>query len=153
MNTDKIFFKSIPIMNILKLPPSCSIIFRILELLCYLLTKIVLSLSVIYYGITCRFIRYLYQRLLEQLNRSSWPEDKLLNLLSVYGDIMKSMEKLNDDFSFSAFITVLMSMIGLFWSGYRVAFRTNMSEMHFHFLISSIIFYLSNQLLIMIPAA
>ncbi|GFS60292.1 uncharacterized protein TNIN_419771 [Trichonephila inaurata madagascariensis] len=63
---------------------------------------------------------------------------------------METYGNLEKYFSFPAFITVLMSMMGLFWSGCKLAFRKRMPYVVFVSFICIGISFLLFQLLIMI---
>ncbi|GFR20088.1 uncharacterized protein TNCT_37281 [Trichonephila clavata] len=147
------FFRSDLVTQYLKLPSSPSfIVLQTCELLFVFMTRFTLSVFVLYYSLTCAYIQVLLQNLIEQLNDVFLCRD-LKNLLCVYGDISKYMSTMDTKFSFMVFVTVLVNMIGLFWSGYRLAIHSDISRVYFLSLMTSGIFYLSHQLTIMSSAA
>ncbi|GBM63849.1 hypothetical protein AVEN_69863-1 [Araneus ventricosus] len=74
-------------------------------------------------------------------------------MLTIYWKTAKVMNGMDEDFSFPAFLTILMTMIGLFWGGYRMAFSSSMDSEGKTALIFSGYFYLWNHSLILMPAA
>ncbi|GFS43328.1 uncharacterized protein TNIN_368341 [Trichonephila inaurata madagascariensis] len=124
----------------------------ITELLFSFITKLIFSAFVIYYSLICRVIRLLFGHLLDVLRRPMFIQE-LRNLLENYEKITKSMRKVDKEFSLPAFITIITSMIGLFWGGYRLAFRQHMSNEYLISLVCSVSCYLTFQLLIMISAS
>ncbi|GFQ97615.1 uncharacterized protein TNCT_101351 [Trichonephila clavata] len=116
-----------------------------------LLRYIAILVFTLYYILTCSFIRALLQHVLEQLEGDLFPED-LVNLLSVYGDIARCMGSVDEHLSQPVFLTVVFTMAGLFWGGYRIVFNSGMTNGYFLSLLISLSFCLSIQLLIMISA-
>ncbi|GFY74041.1 uncharacterized protein TNIN_115761 [Trichonephila inaurata madagascariensis] len=58
----------------------------------------------------------------------------------IYEDIMKKLNDMDSEFSFLAFITVLISTTGLFWDVYRIIFYTNETSAYILFSLSAIFF-------------
>ncbi|GFQ69250.1 uncharacterized protein TNCT_305141 [Trichonephila clavata] len=129
-----------------------SLVILITELLFSFITKLIFSSFVIYYSLICRVIRLLFGHLLQILRRQMFIQEHKY-LLENYEKIMKIMRKVDKEFSLLAFITIIMSMIGLFWGGYILAFRKHLSSTYFISLVCSVSCYLTFQLLIMISAS
>ncbi|KAF8771165.1 Exosome complex component RRP41 like protein [Argiope bruennichi] len=90
--------------------------------------------------------------LIHQDNQDYSYEDVKQRLV-IYFKASKSMNGMDEDFAFPAFLTILLTMIGLFWGGYRIAFSASMDSEGKTALIFSGYFYLWNHCLILIPAA
>ncbi|GBN38249.1 hypothetical protein AVEN_206490-1 [Araneus ventricosus] len=119
------------------------------ELLFYLITRVIISLFSTYYIFTCRLIRVLLQRLLDEIHNTKKPEI-LQKYLELHEEIMKSFCNFDTHFSFLAFILVTLCMINLFRAGYALAFFIKKQDMEFYALICALIFYLSVQIILMI---
>ncbi|GFW25951.1 uncharacterized protein TNCV_1329071 [Trichonephila clavipes] len=63
------------------------------------------------------------------------------------------MRNIDKELSFPTFAIIIVNMVGLFWEGYRLAFRNYMSAAFMVCIVSSGICYLMFQLLIMISAS
>ncbi|GFY67305.1 uncharacterized protein TNIN_7891 [Trichonephila inaurata madagascariensis] len=147
------FFRSDLVTKHLKLPSSSSfIVLQTCELLFIFMSRFTLSVFALYYSLTCKYIQVLLQNLIQQFNNVCMCQD-LKNLLCVYGDISKYMSTMDTEFSFLVFVTVLVNMIGLFWSGYRLAIHSDISNVYFLSLMTSGLFYLTHQLTIMNSAS
>ncbi|KAF8788870.1 hypothetical protein HNY73_006864 [Argiope bruennichi] len=107
------------------------------------------SLFSTYYIFTCRVIRFLLRRLLDEIQKTNKPEiiQKYLNL---YEESMKMFHNFDKQFSFLAFDLVILCMINLFRAGYALAFIVREKDVEFYALISSLIFYLLVQMTQMI---
>ncbi|GFU13153.1 uncharacterized protein NPIL_357541 [Nephila pilipes] len=147
------FLKSNHVVEFLKLPSSYwFVVFQGLEFLFLIITKVVLTLFVIYYSFICRYIQILLRYLLDQLKDKFIVED-FEKFVHIHENTLKIISDMNEHFSFLSFVAVIMSIVGLFWSGYRLAFNADMTPMYLISLIYYAVFYLTHQLLIMISAA
>ncbi|GFR11989.1 uncharacterized protein TNCT_695811 [Trichonephila clavata] len=122
------------------------------QLLMFCIGKFIISVYVIYYSLVCRVIRLLFDHLLDETRRQGLQKD-YGNLLDNYKKITKSMRKVNKELSFPTFVAIIMSMTGLFWGGYRLAFRKYFGHGYSVTLLCSVCCYLSFQLLIIISAS
>ncbi|GIY21706.1 uncharacterized protein CEXT_121601 [Caerostris extrusa] len=93
----------------------------------------------------------LYDYLLGQLynDHSTEETEKFLEIYEILATALRSIDEI---FSFPAFLANLLNLFGLFWTGYRIAFLTNVHERSFY-LICPVIYRLSQHLLLMIPAS
>ncbi|GFU94370.1 uncharacterized protein TNCV_1731671 [Trichonephila clavipes] len=103
-------------------------------------------------SLICRVIRLLFDHLLDGIRRPNLQKE-YGNLLDNYEKITKSMRKVDKELSFPTFVAIIMSMIGLFWGGYRLAFRKSYGDGYSVILVCSASCYLTFQLLIMISAS
>ncbi|GFS43323.1 uncharacterized protein TNIN_368331 [Trichonephila inaurata madagascariensis] len=110
------------------------------------------SVFVIYYSLICRVIRLLFGHLLDRFHRHPQLTEECRNLLESCGEITKSMRKIGEDLSFPTFAAVIVSMGGLLWAGYKIAFRKYVTDNYFVSQVCTISGCLTFQLLIMIPA-
>ncbi|GFX45652.1 uncharacterized protein TNCV_176451 [Trichonephila clavipes] len=111
-----------------------------------------ISIFALYYILMCSFIRVVLRRILERMDGDLFPED-LENLLLAYGDIARCMGSVDEHFAQPVFLTVFVTMTGVFWGGYRITFYSGMTQMYFLSLVFPLCFYLSIQLLIMISGS
>ncbi|GBM00167.1 hypothetical protein AVEN_176407-1 [Araneus ventricosus] len=84
-------------------------------------------------------------------DRSS-PDD-YKKAIQIYKSCEKCMASFNTEFSFSAFIAVFVTMMALFWSGYKIAFPTTASHVYFIGWITTAVAGFSVQMLIMVSAS
>ncbi|GFV49423.1 uncharacterized protein TNCV_1634971 [Trichonephila clavipes] len=90
----------------------------------FIIAIIALSIFVTYYSLTCSFIGNVFKRLLIGMHGlDTFTELKIL--LYIYKDIMYKLKDMDSEFSFLAFVSVLINTSGLFWYGYKIAFYTN----------------------------
>ncbi|GIY71831.1 uncharacterized protein CDAR_312221 [Caerostris darwini] len=92
----------------------------------------------------------LYDDLLDRLN-SDHSTEEMEKLFEVYGSLTTTLRRVDESFSFPAFLANLLYLHGLFWTGYKIAFLNNVHE-HSFYLICPAIYYLSHHLLLMISA-
>ncbi|GIY74198.1 hypothetical protein CEXT_585921 [Caerostris extrusa] len=92
----------------------------------------------------------LYDDILIQLNKDDSTEE-MKKLLGVYENLATTIISFDESFSFPAFLATLLNLFGLFWTGYRIAFLTNIRD-HSFYLICPFIFHLCEHLLLMISA-
>ncbi|GFT15396.1 uncharacterized protein NPIL_428861 [Nephila pilipes] len=126
--------------------------FSAIDFMFYFIKFTVISLFTVYYSLTCRVIRNLIERLLNELNEDCFSE-KIDNLLQVYGEITKCMSTMDDELSFLVFLTVLLSMTGIFWRSYRLQFHTSASDEYMISLICSTVIYSLLMIMVLISAA
>ncbi|GIY78241.1 uncharacterized protein CEXT_215061 [Caerostris extrusa] len=93
----------------------------------------------------------LYDNLLDQLNNDHLTEE-MEKLLEVYEIMTTTIRNIDECFSFPSFLATLLNLVGLFWTGYRIAFLTNNLD-HTFFLICPVIYHLSQHLLLLISAS
>ncbi|GIX81308.1 uncharacterized protein CEXT_532261 [Caerostris extrusa] len=93
----------------------------------------------------------LYDDLLHQLDNDHSTEE-MEKLLEVHESLATAIRNIDECFSFSAFLSTLFNLFGLFFTGYKIAFLTNIPE-HFFYLLCPVVFHLSNHLLLMISAS
>ncbi|GIY20453.1 hypothetical protein CDAR_502761 [Caerostris darwini] len=93
----------------------------------------------------------LYDDLLDRLN-SDHSTDGKKKLFEVYGSLAINVRRVDDFFSFPAFLATFLNLFGLFWNGYRISFLTKLFE-HPFYLICPVIYHLSQHLLLMISAS
>ncbi|GIY15229.1 hypothetical protein CDAR_537991 [Caerostris darwini] len=93
----------------------------------------------------------LYNYLFDQLTNND-PNEEIEKLLEIYEILATALRSIDELFSFPAFLANLLNLFGLFWTGYRIAFLTNVHEGSFY-LISPVIYHLSQHLLLMISAS
>ncbi|GFQ65076.1 uncharacterized protein TNCT_222751 [Trichonephila clavata] len=130
----------------------CSLVFLLSEFLFIFVSNLILSIFVIYYSLVCRTIRLLFDHLINHLRRQILIKE-LRYLLECYGEITKSMRNIDRDLSLPAFAAILLSMGGLFWTGYRLAFRKQWTNKYLVIQACTVSCYLTFQLLIMISAS
>ncbi|GFS34743.1 hypothetical protein TNIN_360681 [Trichonephila inaurata madagascariensis] len=109
-----------------------------------------ISVFVIYYSLICRVIRLLFGHLLGRFRRHQLLVEERRNLPESYGEITKSMRSIDEDLSFPTFAAVIVSMGGLFWAGYKIAFPKYVTNNYFVSQVCTISGCLTFQLLIMI---
>ncbi|GFR18405.1 uncharacterized protein TNCT_28821 [Trichonephila clavata] len=145
----KEFFREI------KFPPQlssfCSVVLIMSELLFNFIISVSFSVFVIYYSLICRVIQLLFGYLIDRFHRQILIKEGR-SLLVSYGEIAKSMRNIDKELSLPIFSIIIVNMVGLFWGGYRLAFRTHMSTKYIISLVSAASCYLTFQLLIMISA-
>ncbi|GFS33357.1 uncharacterized protein NPIL_428381 [Nephila pilipes] len=93
-----------------------------------------------------------FSHLLDQLRHKTLVRERE-NLLHRYGKITKIMRKVDKELSLPVFVTITMSMVGLFWSGYRLSFQKHAINVYSSTHVSSVICYLTFQLILMISAS
>ncbi|GFY58009.1 uncharacterized protein TNIN_266971 [Trichonephila inaurata madagascariensis] len=123
-----------------------------IEYIFYFITFTALSLFVVYYSLSCKVIRILIEHLLNELQVDCLSE-KSDNLIQVYGEISKCVSVMDDEFSFSAFLTVFLSMIVMFWRIYRLTLKATASNTYILSLTCSTISFTILLLLILISAS
>ncbi|GFS64557.1 uncharacterized protein TNIN_264011 [Trichonephila inaurata madagascariensis] len=90
----------------------------------FIISFIALSVFVTYYSLTCSFIGNVFNPCISMSKRlKTFTELKIL--LYIYKDIMYKLNDMDDEFSFLAFVSVLINTTGLFCYGYKIAFYTN----------------------------
>ncbi|GFQ84453.1 uncharacterized protein TNCT_228171 [Trichonephila clavata] len=134
------------------LPFFCSLILVISEFCFSFITKFIILLFVIYYSLVCRVIRLLFGRILDLLRLQIFIQEHE-NLLDNYEKITKSMIKVDKALCFPTFVAITASMIELFWTGYRLAFRKYITNKYVVGHVCTLNFNLTFQLLIMISAS
>ncbi|GBM51422.1 hypothetical protein AVEN_205119-1 [Araneus ventricosus] len=77
----------------------------------------------------------------------------LRELFFIYGDVIQSLSSMEDNFSFLVFIAMLVSLMGMFWTGYGVILASNLTQNYLFALICSTILDFTFLLLIMISAS
>ncbi|GFS49932.1 uncharacterized protein TNIN_63601 [Trichonephila inaurata madagascariensis] len=125
---------------------------RGVELLFYFITCTVLSIFAVYYGLTCEFIRHIYQQLLNKLKSNCFLQD-MEDLIDIYGEIENCMSYMDEKLSLPAFLLVVMNMSGLFWASYKIAYFSDMNDCYFISMICFTIFHSSIQLLMIVSAS
>ncbi|GFR22347.1 uncharacterized protein TNCT_494441 [Trichonephila clavata] len=133
-------------------PRSFLVIFEHVQALYNFSQVFIISVFAMFYSFTCKCIRDLTRCLLDQQNKNCSPEE-IEALISLHVDIMKCMNFMDDNFSYFAFATVFVSMMGTFWSGYRLVFCKTLTAEYFFFKLCLIIINCSTQLLIMLSAS
>ncbi|GFV58575.1 uncharacterized protein TNCV_2897521 [Trichonephila clavipes] len=130
-------------------PPvaTASLLF-VVESLSFVIAIMALSVFVTYYSLTCSFVRDVLKCLLVQMPRFESSND-FKKLHSTYEDIMKKLNYVDSEFSFLAFITILINTSSLFWNVYRIAFYKNTASGYVLYTLSGI-FYLVLLLQLMI---
>ncbi|GFY67264.1 uncharacterized protein TNIN_439331 [Trichonephila inaurata madagascariensis] len=83
-------------------------------------------------SLTCSFIRDVFHHLLIGMIRSR----ELKNIHYLYENIMNMLNDMDSDFSFPAFITVIISTNGLFCDVYRTSFYKNQTSGYIFFTLS-----------------
>ncbi|GFY49323.1 uncharacterized protein TNIN_373651 [Trichonephila inaurata madagascariensis] len=145
----KEFFKEIKFPP--QLPYFCSVILLMSDFLFNFIIILSFSTFAIYYSLICKVIQLLFGYLIDRFRRQILIKESR-NLLISYGEIAKSMRNIDKELSLSTFAIIIVNMVGLFWGGYRLAFRNYMSPKYMVSIVSSGSCYLMFQLLIMISA-
>ncbi|GBM03293.1 hypothetical protein AVEN_142575-1 [Araneus ventricosus] len=109
-------------------------------------------LFVTFYSFTCRNIQIALSYLRNQIYKASSPEG-LQKSIAVHEKILREMSIFDKHFSFSAFLSVLLTMTIIFRSSYKLAFQKDLLQNLKLNMIASIIFYSSLQLTLMISAS
>ncbi|GBN39764.1 hypothetical protein AVEN_139267-1 [Araneus ventricosus] len=107
---------------------------------------------ILFYCIFCKFIRNNFEWVTRQIANGGLPGN-VKPVLLIYQKTIKSMSDLEETSSSVAFLVVVLSMMGLFSSGYRIAFSPSARNTHFATRLFSGTFYLSFQLLLIIHAS
>ncbi|GFY49324.1 uncharacterized protein TNIN_373661 [Trichonephila inaurata madagascariensis] len=123
----------------------------VVESLSYVTVIIALSVFVTYYSLTCSFIRDIFKCLLIQIHGFE-SSNEFKKLLNIYEGIMKKLNDIDYEFSFLAFLTILISASGLFWDLYRIAFYKNAAISYLLFTLSGT-FYLVLLFVLMISGS
>ncbi|GFY49322.1 uncharacterized protein TNIN_373641 [Trichonephila inaurata madagascariensis] len=111
----------------------------VVESLSFIIAIIALSVFVTYYSLTCSFVRDVFKCLLVQMHRFESSNDfKMLH--STYECIMKKLNYMDSEFSFLAFVTILINTSSLFWDVYRLAFYKNTASGYVLYTLSGIFF-------------
>ncbi|GIY17157.1 uncharacterized protein CEXT_55091 [Caerostris extrusa] len=93
----------------------------------------------------------LFNHLLQQLNSDKSFEERE-KLFEVYESISKTMQKMDESFSFPIFIATLLNLFGLFWAGHWMALHPKLSVEYFLYTLCPVIYHLSHHLLLMVSA-
>ncbi|GBM03302.1 hypothetical protein AVEN_142582-1 [Araneus ventricosus] len=111
-----------------------------------------LAVFTVFYCLVCIFLRKLFVELLHQIKTDHSINDfrRYLYVFRLISRIMKDMENF---FSFSVFVMLLITMIGLFRAGYRLAFDPKTFQEKFLYLLFSGIYNMLLQVMIMISAS
>ncbi|GFT30225.1 uncharacterized protein TNCV_3466821 [Trichonephila clavipes] len=133
-------------------PRSFLVLFEHVQALYNFSQVFIISVLAMFYGFTCKCIRDLTRCLLYQQNKNSSSEE-IEPLISLHVDIMKCINYMDYNFSYFAFATVFISMMGTFWAGYRLVFYKALTAEYFFFKLCLIIINISTQLLIMLSAS
>ncbi|GIX67462.1 uncharacterized protein CDAR_110421 [Caerostris darwini] len=121
------------------------------QALFYFISYNIVSLFVVYYSLTCTLLQDLYDNLLDQLNNDNLSEE-MEKLLEVNELMTTTIRNIDECFSFQAFVATLLNLVGLFWTGYRIAFLTSNLD-HSFLLICPFVYLLSHHLLLLISAS
>ncbi|GFS43337.1 uncharacterized protein TNIN_368381 [Trichonephila inaurata madagascariensis] len=122
-------------------PPTVTASFLfVVESLSYVTVIIALSVFVTYYSLTCSFVRDVFKCLLVQMHRFESSND-FKKLHSTHEGILRKLNDMDSEFSFLAFVTILINTSSLFWDVYRIAFYKNTGSAYLHFTLSGT-FYL-----------
>ncbi|GFR18100.1 uncharacterized protein TNCT_475471 [Trichonephila clavata] len=127
-------------------------LFQHIQALYYFSAVFIMSVLAVFYSFTCKCIRDLTQCLLEQVNKNYFSEE-IETLISLHVDIIRCIRYMDSNFSYFAFVTVFMSMIGTFWGGYKLAFCETLTTEYFFSKFCLMLFNFSIQLLIMLSAS
>ncbi|GBN70144.1 hypothetical protein AVEN_6371-1 [Araneus ventricosus] len=100
----------------------------------------------------CLSIQFNFQRLLRQFKDKYFVEDVKI-LLRVHDRSLKRLILLEKEFSFPAFLTALMALMGIFANGYKMVFHTYGSPEYAIPLICCLIFHVSHFLFLIIVAS
>ncbi|GFQ69357.1 uncharacterized protein TNCT_360151 [Trichonephila clavata] len=130
----------------------CFLLARSVEILFYCITFAVLSLFTMYYGLACRFICSIIQRLLNKYKNNCLLQD-VEGLIDIHGDIENCMSYMDEKLSFPAFLLVVMNMSGLFWASYKIVYFSDMNNYFFISMIYFTIFHSLLQLVMIISAS
>ncbi|GBN80681.1 hypothetical protein AVEN_204420-1 [Araneus ventricosus] len=112
----------------------------------------VLSSFIVFYMLVCILSRIIFQHIRDNLGLVRVLED-FQKLVTLHEHTLNILESFDKNFSFSFFITILLTMIGIFRCGYSVTFIEDNPTLLNAYLISSMFLYMFFQLLLMISGS
>ncbi|GBM45921.1 hypothetical protein AVEN_206463-1 [Araneus ventricosus] len=113
---------------------------------------IVVSSFTVFYMLVCILSRIIFQRIRDNLGLVRVLED-FQKLATFHEHILNILGYFDKNLSFSSFITILLTMIGIFRCGYSVAFIEDNSTLLNAYMLSSMFLYMLFQLLLMISGS
>ncbi|GBM27202.1 hypothetical protein AVEN_9866-1 [Araneus ventricosus] len=140
------------LVGILLLKPFFSYFIEIIDFLFDFVGIIVVSSFIVFYMLVCNLSRIFFQHIRDNLGLVRALED-FQKLVTLHEETLSILHYFEEQLSFPAFITVTLTMIGIFRCGYSVAFIKDNPTFLNAYLISSMFLYMLFQLLLVISGA
>ncbi|GBN99163.1 hypothetical protein AVEN_198638-1 [Araneus ventricosus] len=140
------------LVGVLLLKPFISCFIEINDFLFYFVGNIILPSFIMFYMLVCILSRIIFQHIRDNLGLVRVLED-FQKLVTLHEHTLNNLEYFDKNFSFSFFITILLTMIGIFRCGYSVAFIDDNPTLLNAYSISSMFLYMLYQLLLMIAGS
>ncbi|KAG8176574.1 hypothetical protein JTE90_024237 [Oedothorax gibbosus] len=135
--------------NFPPLPTYLNLTLNIVEVLHNVAITGIVSLFVLYYSFTCKFLNKLFNEVLRHVKLIPKAQNYEV-LLPAYEQILTSMDSLEDSSSFPTFLIVVNNTVGLFVVGYSLAFTADESYEFFFYSLLLGLQHMTFQIMIML---